>query len=118
MTQIETSLENFGYARVLVLTKAEVGASVQPSSKIEETFLSQVPEGAGASITKNGKDKAYHYFPRLGLYVGYMNKEGVKEAEKVASAIHGEEFISPIRPVAKRLAMSREILLGGLNGSA
>jgi subtilisin len=117
MSQIESSLENFGYARVLVLTKStkSKGKSLaQPSKKIEEAFLSKMPEGAAMSTVENGKQEPYHYFPRLGLYVGYVNKKGLKECQQLGAAVHSEEFISPIRPVAKRIAMSAGDVTWGL----
>ena len=117
MSQIENSLENFGYARVLVLTestKSKGKSLAQPSKKIEEVFLSKVPEGAAMSTVENGKEEPYHYFPRLGLYVGYVNKNGLKKCQQLAAAVHAEEFISPIRPVAERIAMSAGDVTWGL----
>ena len=118
MSQIENSLENFGYARVLVLTESTKSGRkslAEPSKKIEEAFLSKVPEGAAMSTGKNGKQpQPYHYFPRLGLYVGYVDKNGLKKCQELAAGVHAEEFISPIRPVAKRIAMSAGDVTWGL----
>lgn len=110
MTEIENQLQNYGFARVMVIPKD----SSLESSKIEEQFLDKPPEGLG--LSKKRKLPPYRHFKRLGLYVGYVDKAQLKKMMTVAknASIHAEEIISLIRPVEKRIAMSAGDMTWGL----
>jgi subtilisin len=127
---IDRDLQNFGYARVLIVSKKKTAraSSALPSTKIEENFMNSIPEGARTSYQKESEEP-YRFFPYLGVYIGYTDKKGIKKMEDTAATIYGAEYISPIRPVAKRLAMSAgnftwglerlgidELLSQGING--
>jgi subtilisin len=113
-TIIDRDLENFGYARILIVSQKKMkSASAQPSKKIEESFMTNIPEGARASFQKEDGEP-YHFFPRLGVYIGYTDKKGMKKIEETAALAYGAEYISPVRPVAKRLAMSAGNFTWGL----
>ncbi|HZI70947.1 MAG TPA: S8 family serine peptidase [Nitrososphaeraceae archaeon] len=102
---IDTHLENFGYAMIFVVGKQDKESLGEPSTIIQENFLQSIPEGASTSLTK-GNEATYRFFPKLGVYVGYMDKKGINKTKDIAASLHPAENISPIRPVAKRLAMS------------
>jgi subtilisin len=108
-------LENFGYARVLVLPQRDTAAaSTEPSKRIEENFLSSVPEGEKTSLDGGENQNPYRFFPHLGLYFGYMDKQGIENTLETAAKVQGAEYLSTIRPVAKRLAMSAGNFTWGL----
>jgi subtilisin len=109
---IDTYLENFGYAKVFVIEKQDKQLSMEPSTKIQQSFLQSIPEGASASLDRD-KD-SHRFFPHLGVYVGYMDKKGINATKEIAAGVHPAEHISPIRPVAIRLAMSAGSMTWGL----
>jgi subtilisin len=121
--RVDDYVENLGYAPVLVMVRPETAAgaaaSSEPLRRIEENFLSVVPEGAKTSLDETRKERApppYRFFPRLGLYFGYMDKQGIRKTEEERSAekVYAAEYLSLIRPVFKRLAESAGNLTWGL----
>lgn len=133
-------MENLGFALVIVNPRpgSKVSASdgtgglaAASSKKLEENFMSSVPEtiwpgtagtSMGARLSANNarakksrkEPEPYKYFPRLGLYIGYMDREGAKKTEQAGASIHGTESFSLIRPVAKKLATAKGDLTWGL----
>jgi subtilisin len=123
--RVDEYLENLGYAPVLVMvgreTRVGAAASSEPSRRIEENFLPAVPEGAKTSLDEIREEQQqippYRFFPRLGVYFGYMDKQGIRKTEEEAAAVakvYAAEYLSLIRPVFKRLAESTGNLTWGL----
>src|SRR5688500_805523 len=111
LRRVDEYLENLGYAPVLVIVGPETGAgaaaSREPSRRIEEKFLPAIPEVAKTSLEEIRKEQTppYRFFPRLGVYFGYMDKQGIRKTEEVrgAAKVYAAEYLSLIRPVFKRL---------------
>jgi subtilisin len=124
LRRVDEYLENFGYAPVLVIVGPETGAkgaaaSREPLRGIEENFLPAVPQGAKTSLdeTIERQMPPYRFFPRLGVYFGYMDKQGIRKTEeerRAAAKVYAAEYLSLIRPVFKRLAESAGSLTWGL----
>jgi subtilisin len=113
-------IENFGVALVIV-NPQDISADADNSKKVEENFLSKVPEGAATTTTavarhrrKKREAKPYKYYRKLGLYVGYMDAEGIKKTEQAGARVNGTEYFSLIRPVSKKLATAAGQLTWGL----
>jgi hypothetical protein len=109
-------IENLGLALVIVNPK-RISKNGDNSKKVEENFLSKVPEGvaitAATADRRNKKDaKRYKYYRKLGLYIGYMDAEGVKKTEQAGAKVHGTEYFSLIRPIAKTCKVERRFNLG------
>jgi hypothetical protein len=100
---LDNHLAAFGYAPVAVILKPDAASAGEPSKKIENKFISSVPQGVGASLSAKQKDQTYRHYPKLGIYYGYMNKEGVKTVRDMGVDIHLPQIPSLIRPVAIRL---------------
>jgi len=81
---VDNHLEAFGYTTVGIIIKS--GQSGEPSKKIENNFLSALPKASCASLSMKQRDETYRYFPDLGVYYGYMDKEGVKSVQDIKEA--------------------------------
>jgi subtilisin len=112
---IENYLDVLGHAPVAVITKSDAAKTNEPSKKIEDKFVSSVPKGIGASLSMEKSDQTYRYFSNLGIYYGYMDKEGVKSVQDIKEVnIHLPQIPSLIRPVYRGLAMSADDRTWGL----
>jgi subtilisin len=122
LRRLDEYVENLGYAPVLVMVGPETGAgaaaSREPLRRIEENFLPAIPEGAKTSLEATRKEHmpTYRFFPRLGVYFGYMDKQGIRKTEEQrdAARVYAAEYLSLIRPVFKRSAESAGDMTWGL----
>jgi subtilisin family serine protease len=108
---IDTYIDNFGYAPVLVVDKkgkrAGAAAAGENSRRVEETFLQSVPAGAKTSLQADENEPPYEFFPLLGVYLGYVNRQGIKNLEENGQKVYSAAAnIRPIRPVSVRAAES------------
>ncbi len=99
----------------MVVLKSPVAATVvERSKKIENNFITSPSKSLTANVNLKLKKKPYKFFPRLGIYAGYMNKDGIKKTENASAQIYGAESFSLIRPVSAKTAKSKGSLTWGL----
>ena len=80
---VDNYLEAFGYAPIAIIIKRATTQSREPSENIESKFVSSTPKGIGASLSMKQRDQTYRYFSNLGIYYGFMDKEGVKSVQDI-----------------------------------
>jgi subtilisin len=111
----EESFRNLGYVPVVVVVNHDTAAArggtaaaaAEPSNEIVNNFLTKVPEGAKTSLDVEKDEEPFKFFPLLGIYAGYMDKQGVKNTEEKAAKVYDAAArISLIRPVFIRAAES------------
>jgi subtilisin len=100
------ALNAYGFAQVVVVWKQEPGtestAAVEDSRSRAAYFLSQRPEAViGAAAAMEAAAPASRYFPRIGISIGYVDREGAKALtanQRVRNVYHADQ-LSLIRPV-------------------
>ncbi|MBI3469702.1 MAG: S8 family serine peptidase [Planctomycetes bacterium] len=124
---IGRSLDNFGFAQVLVMLKQDDQSTAKASAKkgpksVMNHFLSELPEAVAGLATSAGSKRAratasaVSYFPLLGVILGLVDSTGMRRlaADKSVEGVHYADAISLIRPVHIAAAQPTSRMTWGL----
>ncbi|MCP8308798.1 MAG: S8 family serine peptidase [archaeon] len=117
--RIELSISNLGSAQVIVVLKQDVArrSGKKVPSEVAQNLSDSLPKAFSAKSSLAKNVPPLHYFPLLGVCIGYTDRKGAEalETSKAVESVLNAEQLSLIRPIKVAAAKIKGKLTWGLS---